>query len=174
MKLNSGAFTLTELLEVIVILAIIILIAMPAILNIIEHSKYLSDKRSIDMYASAVATHQIDNITENVTGKFTTEDGITLTGDTTLIVGYGGDVVCEIIEINVDGLLYLAACQVSCEIVNYTYEEKQSYDNGDIIYFDITTGKVCASYHEGNRLPGYNGIYEGETSISTTKIKIGV
>ena len=53
MKSNK-AFTLIELIAVIVILAIIALIANPIILGIIKDSKKESDKRSIEMYADAL------------------------------------------------------------------------------------------------------------------------
>ena len=52
--MRKNAFTLIELLAVIVILAIIALIATPIILGIIKDSKDNANKRSIDNYAKAV------------------------------------------------------------------------------------------------------------------------
>lgn len=40
--------------------------------------------------------------------------------------------------------------------------ENIQLDDGSIVYFDITTGKVCNNYHEDNSKTGYNG-------TSTTK-----
>ena len=54
LKLTTLAFTLIELLAVIVILAIIALIATPIILGIIKDTKEESNKRSVEMYAKAV------------------------------------------------------------------------------------------------------------------------
>ena len=50
----SKAFTLIELLAVIVILAIIALIAVPIVINIINNAKKESYKRSVDLYVDAV------------------------------------------------------------------------------------------------------------------------
>ena len=54
MKINSKAFTLIELLAVIVILAIIALIATPIVLSIINESKENARLRSAEMYLNAV------------------------------------------------------------------------------------------------------------------------
>ena len=125
LKPTTLGFTLIELLAVIVILAIIALIATPIVLNIIEDSKDSSRKRSIDNYANAVehsvANSQLENPTGKIAGTFTTEDGKTLTGSTTLTVDYDGDVVCDTIEVYSDGSIYLGDCKVDGESVDYTY-----------------------------------------------------
>ena len=54
MKINNKAFTLIELLAVIVILAIIALIATPIVLSIINDSKESAGLRSAEMYLDAV------------------------------------------------------------------------------------------------------------------------
>ena len=54
--MRKNAFTLVELLAVIVILAIIALIATPIVVNIINDSKENSLKRSIDLYMNSVKT----------------------------------------------------------------------------------------------------------------------
>ena len=54
MKINTKAFTLIELLAVIVILAIIALIATPIVLNIIKDSKENTIKISAENYLSAL------------------------------------------------------------------------------------------------------------------------
>ena len=60
-KMNKEAFTLIELLAVIVILAIISLIAVPIILNIINDSKKSSDEQSVELY--------LDNVKKAITKK---------------------------------------------------------------------------------------------------------
>ena len=52
--MKKNAFTLIELLAVIVILAIIALIAVPIVLNIINDSKKNSDEQSLELYRDAV------------------------------------------------------------------------------------------------------------------------
>ena len=154
-------FTLIELLAVIVILAIIALIATPIVLDIIEDSKNSSIKRSIELYADAVENSVAKaQLNGNVvpSGKYITEDGKTLTnGKTTIKVDYdGAKTVCEVYISN-DGIVSLKRCNVSDKDVEYTYGNK-IYDNGDVVYFDVTTGKTCDNYTEENSNTNYNGI----------------
>ena len=63
--MRKNAFTLVELLAVIVILALIALITIPVILNVIEKSKIKTYQRSIDAYGGAInkaiAEYLLDN-----------------------------------------------------------------------------------------------------------------
>ena len=73
---RKNAFTLIELLAVIVVLAIIALIATPIVMNTIEKSKKGAAERSADNYIDAVettvATKRLDgNILE---GTYTIND----------------------------------------------------------------------------------------------------
>ena len=154
-------FTLIELLAVIVILAIIALIATPIVLDIIEDSKNSSIKRSIELYADAVENSVAKaQLNGNVlpSGKYTTTDGKTLTnGETTIKVDYdGAKTVCDV-YISSSGTISLKRCNVSDKDVEYTYGNK-IYENGDVVYFDVTTGKTCDNYTEENSNTGYNGI----------------
>ena len=67
--MNKKAFTLIELLAVIVILAIIALIAVPIVIHIIEDSKNSSEKESIKLYLDTVekmvAKYQMNNTSFN-------------------------------------------------------------------------------------------------------------
>ena len=77
---NKKAFTLIELLAVIVILAIIALIATPIILNIISSSKESAKERSAELYKiavlNAVVKKQLNGITKVPEGTYTVqEDG---------------------------------------------------------------------------------------------------
>ena len=125
--MKKNAFTLIELLAVIVILAIIALIAVPTLINIINDSKFESQKRSIDYYAEALkdslAEYQIKNNTK-VGGKFTTTDGKMLTRDNVILnVNYKGNVVCNRIIINKNGSIYLSECTVDGNKVYINQEE---------------------------------------------------
>ena len=123
---RKNAFTLIELLAVIVILAIIALIATPIILNIISDSKEESNKRSVEMYGKAVeqaiAKLQL-NGNEIPAGDYTTTDGKTLTKDNiSFEVQYSGSkVTCTTNKLYEDGSIYLAGCRVGTDTKEYTY-----------------------------------------------------
>ena len=161
--MKKKGFTLIELLAVIVILAIIALIATPIVLDIIEDSKESSVKRSIELYGgaveNAVAKAQL-NGSVVPSGKYTTADGKTLTqGETTLKVDYNGaKVVCEV-NITIQGEISLKGCKVNGKETEYTYGKiedanNKTYTNGEVVYFDVTTGKSCDTYIEAQSNTG--------------------
>ena len=105
MKKRSRAFTLIELIAVLVIMAIIALIVTPLVMTIIRKARVSADKRSIDAYGRsielAIAGYLLD------TGKFPTEVS-------QLTIEYSGSqVVCETTQINSDSSVYLAGCTVA-------------------------------------------------------------
>ena len=82
-KRKSKAFTLIELIGVLVIMAIIALIVTPLVMNIIRKARISADKRSVDAYGRsidaygrsvelAIAGYLLD------TGKFPTDVGMTI------------------------------------------------------------------------------------------------
>ena len=165
-------FTLIELLAVIVILAIISLIAVPIVINIINGSKYESQKRSIDHYAEALkqsaADYQLKN-NKKVEGKFNTIDGKTLTReDITLNVDYKGNVVCNRIVVNKDGSIYLSECIVDGDKVYISKDESKKenpsyYEYGKTEYGMIMENKSHSSKFLNTGIIGHK-IYQFKIS----------
>ena len=134
MKKRNRAFTLIELIAVLVIMAILALIVTPLVMNIIRKARISADKRSIDAYGRsvelAIAGYLLD------TGKFPTEVS-------QLTIEYSGSqVVCETTQINTDSSVYLAGCTVGGRNVeNYTYGSDKSptytaYTVGDQVTYN--------------------------------------
>ncbi len=103
--MKKKAFTLIELIAVLVIMAILALIVTPLVMNIIRKARISADKRSVDVYGRsielAIAGYLLD------TGKFPTEVS-------QLTIEYSGSqVVCETTQINSDSSVYLAGCTVA-------------------------------------------------------------
>ena len=112
------AFTLIELIAVLVIMAIIALIATPLVMNIIRKARTASDKRSIDAYGRsielAIAGYLLD------TGSFPTSVS-------QLTIEYSGnEVVCTTTQLNSDSSVYLDGCTVDGRSVEYHYGENKS------------------------------------------------
>ncbi len=128
------AFTLIELVGVLVIMAIIALIATPLVMNIIRKARISADKRSIDAYGRsielAIAGYLLD------TGKFPTEVS-------QLTIEYSGNqVVCSTTQINSDSSVYLAGCTVNGRgVEGYTYGKEEiivydTYEVGDEVSYN--------------------------------------
>ena len=109
--MKKKAFTLIELITVLVILAILALIVTPLVMNIIKKARISADKRSVDTYGRsielAVSSYLLD------TGNFPTDIA-------DLTIEYSGDeVVCEKTQINYDSSVYLTGCRVAGRNVDY-------------------------------------------------------
>ena len=113
MKRNK-AFTLIELVSVLVILAILALIVTPLVLNIIRKARTAADKRSIDAYGRSIELAIADYLLENGTFPTSIDE---------LTIEYSGDrVVCSTTRLNEDSSVYLSECTVGGRIVaGYTY-----------------------------------------------------
>ena len=108
---NKKAFTLIELVSVLVILAILALIVTPLVLNIIRKARTAADKRSIDAYGRSIELAIADYLLDNGTFPTSIEDL------------YSGDrVECANKGINGDGTIYLTDCTVNGRAVTgYAY-----------------------------------------------------
>ena len=141
MKKRSRAFTLIELIAVLVIMAIIALIVTPLVMSIIKKARISADKRSIDAYGRsvelAIANYLLDN------GDFPTEIS-------QLTIEYSGDrVECSTTQLNNDSSIYLAGCTVNGRSVEgYTYGKEEAdptytaYSVGDEVSYNNVAYRV--------------------------------
>ena len=161
--MKKNAFTLIELLAVIVILAIIALIATPIILGIINDTKMEANKRSVEMYSEAVENAIIKyQMQENrlPSTKEEIKEYITLDKD---------NIDCEI-KINKDGSIYVYKCVKDRKDIPYEYGKLPTYNDGEIVYFDVESGVGCTEqdYHVSNSNTGYNGYTNKDPSNNET------
>ncbi len=113
MKNNSKAFTLIELIAVLIILAVIAIIATPIAMNIMRKARYVADKRSIDAYGRSIELAITGYLLDE--GNFPTSIG-------QLSIEYSGNKVeCLTEQLNDDLSVYLAGCTVNGRTVDYAY-----------------------------------------------------
>ena len=156
---NLRAFTLIELIAVLVIMAMLALIVTPLVMNIIRKARIAADKRSIDAYGRsielAIAGYLLD------TGKFPTSID-------QLSIEYSGDkVVCSTTQLNDDSSVYLTGCTVKGRAVDYAYGEDKNTAQEPVAptYTAYTVGDH-ASYNGVT----YYVIEDSGTSSDTVKL----
>ena len=149
MKKNK-AFTLIELIAVLVILAILALIVTPLVMNIIRKARISADRRSIDAYGRsielAIATYLLDE------GKFPTSIN-------DLTIEYSGaTVVCSTTQLNKDSSIYLSDCKVNNKLVKgYSYGndsmiDYKSYEVGDRVIYNKSMYYVIEKSESSNKI----------------------
>ena len=115
--MNTKAFTLIELLAVIVILSIILLIAVPIVLRVIKDSKKSTAKDSLELYGRAVEQGVANYFLKNLEEDEVTMDELK-EGE---YIQYKGTVVeCEEVQIY-ERNVYLASCTVGDTNIDDTY-----------------------------------------------------
>lgn len=122
--MKKNAFTLIELIVVLVILAVVALIVTPLVLNIVNQSEINARKSSIDGYGKAaeiaVAEHKLEK------GSYpATFQGLNIKHD-------GSEVKCADSIINQDGTIFLSRCKVDGEIVKDSKTEDGYYHYGSL------------------------------------------
>ena len=159
---NKKAFTLIELIAVLVILAILALIVTPIVLNIVKRSNESANKRSVDAYGKsielAIANYLLDK------GKFPTNIS-------DLEIEYSGkEVICNISILNEDSSVYLSECKVGSSDV----KDKNTSDGW--YHYGKSTKATYKAYKIGDEVT-YNGINfyviknSDENSDSVTLLK---
>ena len=166
---KKNAFTLIELLAVIVVLAIIALIATPIVMNTIKNAKKGAAERSADNYVKAVeqkvAESKIDG-TKIANGTYNIQpDGNLCPAlgcgendkDKITIDMSGNKPTSGIIKIenggvsSTDTTMTVGDYDVKYNQENNKYEATEkgntyiTYTNGEVVYFNVTTGEKCTS-----------------------------
>ena len=121
---NNKAFTLIELIAVLVIMAIVALIVAPLILNTISRVKNSVNMRSIDGYGRAVEYAMADYQLKHLTYPDTFDE---------LEIEYKGNKVeCKTNRINPDHTIYLSECKVNGKLVKNDKETDGYYHYGTL------------------------------------------
>ena len=160
---KKKGFTLIELLAVIVVLAIIVLIATPIVMNTIKNVQKGAAERSSDNYIDAVETAVA---TERLSGNILSgEYIIQADGNLCPTSGCGeSDKDKIIIEANgnkpTSGIVTISDGRVTTgsimtignygvgyddTVKRYTATKLETYNNGEVVYFNVTTGMKCTS-----------------------------
>ena len=155
--MKDKAFTLVELIAVLVILAIISLILTPVVLNTVKKAKDSANKRSVDAYGRSIELAIYTYILENKKDPKGIDD---------LEIEYTGNKVsCEESIINQDNTIYLSKC-----LIGNKYVEDKSTADGYYHY-----GNLVINYNIGDQVT-YNNTdyyilrtYENSNLISLLK-----
>ena len=173
--MRKKAFTLIELIAVLVILAILSLIVTPLVMNIIRKSKDAADKRSIDAYGKSV---------EIAIASYVLETGFLPTDLSNLEVEYKGKtVICNIMQIKESGGIYLSECKVNNVDVKdsstddgwYHYGTRFISDNEYVDMYGQAIEKALEEYYDANNTYPENISslvlnYNGKTVQATSQI----
>ena len=138
--MKKKAFTLIELIAVLVILAILALIVTPLVMNIIRKARVSADKRRVDAYGRsvelAIANYLLD------TGTFPTDLS-------SLTIEYTGkEVVCNVMQMKENGGIYLSECSVNGKEVKDSRTEDGWYHYGTR---DLTNEEYVDMYGDALR-----------------------
>ena len=136
--MNKKGFTLVELLAVIVILAVIALITIPAVMKMIDNATINSYRRSIDLYGKAVSQGIISYESDMVEkGK---KINITFENIDSYIEYEGNDVDCKDKTIYSDRTILLKQCYVQEELVHA--EKGRGYGEENYYYYTNSKKKM--------------------------------
>ena len=144
-KNDKKAFTLIELIAVLVILAVIILIVTPLVLNIIKSAKKSANERSVDEYGKAV---------ELAAASYLLDTGKKANSFDVLNVEYSGnEVKCNVSEVYKNNV-FLSQCTVNGKEVKNEKTSDGYYHYGDATKFVDLYGdavkKAIVRYQKDN------------------------
>ena len=148
-KNDKKAFTLIELIAVLVILAVIAIIVTPLVLNIIKSAKKSANERSIDEYGKAV---------ELAAASYLLDTGKKANSFDVLNVEYSGnEVKCNISEVYKNNV-FLSQCSVNGKEVKNAKTSDGYYHYGDAtkfvdLYGDEVKKAIVRYQKDNNEMP---------------------
>ena len=131
-------FTLVELLAVIVILAVIALITIPAVMRMIDSSTMNSYRRSVDLYGKAISQAVVSYQSDMIEKGHSID--VTFNNIEQYIEYEGNDVDCKIKQIYSDKTILLTECSVDEELV--VAEKNKGYSNENYYYYTNSKKKM--------------------------------
>ena len=167
--MKKKGFTLIELLAVIVVLAIIALIATPIVMNTIKSAKKgaaeITTQNYIRAVEIAVATSAL-NRKSIPSGSYSIDSDGNLIGtelpDGKLEIDVSGDkptggtIVIKDGQVTTDSKVMVGEYGVSYDETTKKYIAVRVYSNGEVVYFNVTTGEKCSNYTETQSNVGIN------------------
>ena len=162
--MKKKGFTLIELLAVIIVLSIIALITIPVVTSTIKNAKKGAAEVSIQNYIRAVEL-TISNSELNKKhipdGTYDIDSDGNLKGeglpDGKLVIDASGDkptsgtIVIKSGQVTTDSKMTIGDYDVAYNPTSKAYEatekgsKTQKYSNGEVVYFNVTTGNKCSS-----------------------------
>lgn len=164
--MNKRGFTLVELLAVIVILSLLTLLTSTAVTKLVKDAKNDLNSTQIELIKSAAQTWGADNLTglpeagkcSYLTLANLKDYGLidSNTKDLNTNEKFSEDLKIKIsTKRNEKSGKLITTYEVNPESIEGCYQ--QIYNNGEVVYFDVTTGKSCTNYKEENSKTEYNG-----------------
>ena len=155
---KSKAFTLIELIAVLVILAILALIVTPLVLNIIRKAKVAADRRSVDAYGRSV---------ELAIASYTMDTGYPPTDLDNLEVEYTGKTVeCRVKQMKENGGLYMSECSVNGKEIKDSSTEDGYYHYGTR---DLTNEEYIDMYGDALKASSLKYLEDNGSIVSDYK-----
>ena len=149
MKKNKKAFTLIELIAVLVILSLVALIVTPLVMNILKRSKESVNRRSVDAYGKALELSVASYLLQHKEYPDSLFE---------LKVEYSGnEVICKTQKLNEDGSIYLSECSVNGILLKDEKTEDGYYHYGKIPDTKPEEPVVYQKYSIGDVVT-YNGM----------------
>ena len=125
---KKNAFTLIELIAVLVILAVIALIVTPLVMNVVKKAKISADRRSVDGYGKAIETAIAEYLVDTGKPPKKIKD---------LDIKYtGNEVICETRVLNKDKTVFLTGCSVNGREVKDDKTDDGYYHYGKLSSFE--------------------------------------